>query len=103
MRHTQEVPEGDHTHIISGFSYRQISNVLVGSYMRKFAQDTGLEFDFKSTKGELRVGNQNYLVLAGQHNQSYGKLLGINGGSLLLDEAVLMPDFFVETAISRLQ
>ena len=91
----------DYLHLITGRNKTVLAQEIVAT-LEMLARYFGLDFIYKHSIGELRIGKTRYIVSAGYDIKSEGRIRGLSIGSILFDEATLPPEEYWEQSIARM-
>ena len=97
---TQRLEEA-HTHFILGRKLRVIENEIL-PVMEMVAELCGQKAHYRRSDSMLWVGDQKYHLVAGVDERSSERLQGFTIHSAMIDEATLVPESFLEMALSRM-
>ena len=97
---TQRLAKG-HTHFILGRKLRVIENEIL-PVMEMVAELCEQQFQYVRVDNMVHIGKQKYHLVAGVDERSYERLQGFTVHSCLIDEATLVPESFLEMALTRM-
>lgn len=98
--YTQQLSQ-PYKHLLAGRKLRVIEQELLPT-IRDLASGLGIPYDYRRFDQILVVGEQEYIVLAGNDEKSQDRVLGFTLHSALIDEVTLVPESFFEACVSRL-
>lgn len=93
--------EKPHMHFILGRKLRVIENEII-PVMEMVAELCGQEATYKAASDTLKIGDQTYHLVAGVDERAFERLQGFTIHSCIIDEATLVPENFLEMALSRM-
>ena len=100
--HTQRDPEPRNNLVIGRRLSVMEKSVIPG--LKVAASAVGADFEYKSSRGECRIGKHDYTFIAYTDKHSVGRIQGIpNVHSIVADEVTLLNDEFLNMAASRLE
>ena len=100
MLHTQRL-EDPYTHLILGKKLRVLETELLPT-MQEMAANIGAGYRYSRSDQILNIGDQKYIVAAGNDERSQDRVQGITAHSAIIDEATLVPEGFWQAAVSRM-
>ena len=100
MLYTQTLDK-PYTHLVLGRKSRVIELEIL-STMKIVAEMLQVKYNYIGYKYTVEIGNQTYIIAAGQDELSTDRIQGITAHSALIDEGTLLPEKFFNTALSRL-
>ena len=98
--YTQQLPI-PYTHLILGRKLRQIELEVLPE-IEDIARSIGAPYLYTRGDQTISMGDQKYVLAAGNDETSVDRLQGITVHSVLVDEATLVPHGFFKTAVSRM-
>ena len=88
-------------HLVTGRNKTVLAQEIVAT-LEMLAGYFGLDFIYKHSTGDLRIGKTRYIVSAGYDIKSEGRIRGLSIGSIMFDEATLPPEEYWEQSIARM-
>lgn len=100
MAYTLAQPE-PYKHLVLGRKLRVLERELLPT-MRNLATGLGGDWNYLRKDNIVRVGRQEYHLIAGNDNRAADRITGLTCHSAIVDEATLVPESFWDMGLSRL-
>lgn len=88
-------------HLLLGRNLKVLEKECVRNLL-DFAAAFGIPAKYRRMDQTLKIGDQEYMVVAGHDQDSEGRIRGLLVHSIFIDETTLVPEEFFETAFGRL-